>query len=240
MAHEEKQHGSFAGQPASIEENALLGAFLSRIAHKLNNHLGAVVLAALNLRSVNRETVPPDFEERCLRDIEGHAKAAGGIIKKVVRFSEPRGDSQGKADVRAALEQSAEALQDLLLSQGTALVLSPAIEHPVAELDQGSLEFVLGELITNAIQAGAQEIVCGCTSSIETRTVIIDVEDDGEGIDENDLDRVCEPFFSRRKTGLGLGLPICRRLIEHAGGSIKFDRRPEKRTVVSVVLPRAG
>ncbi len=84
------------------------------------------------------------------------------------------------------------------------------------------IEVALDNIINNAIQAARSCVII--TLKNQKKDIIIDIEDDGSGIDEKNIDRVFEPFFTTKKTGTGLGLAMSNRIIDGFGGKIKYSK----------------
>ncbi len=84
------------------------------------------------------------------------------------------------------------------------------------------IEVALDNIINNAIQAARSCVII--TLKNQKKDIIIDIEDDGSGIDEKNIDRVFEPFFTTKKTGTGLGLAISNRIIDGFRGKIKYSK----------------
>ena len=103
--------------------------------------------------------------------------------------------------------------------------LRVASDLPAApvRMARASLEAVLQNLVDNAIEGGAQTVEL-CASVVGER-VLVDVSDDGPGVSPGNRGRVFEPFFTTRRDagGTGLGLPISRSLVRHAGGDIELS-----------------
>jgi len=100
--------------------------------------------------------------------------------------------------------------------------------------DARKIEGVLSNLINNAVQAidGHGEVDVEISSDSENMT--IQIKDSGFGIPEKDLEKVFEPMFTTKKTGTGLGLVICKSIVEQHGGTISVSNKP---TTFTVVLP---
>jgi len=89
--------------------------------------------------------------------------------------------------------------------------------------DRGQLAQVLTNLVTNAYDAMGERGSLRVKASIERRAVVIEVQDDGPGIERALEERIFEPFYTDKHLGTGLGLPIARRLVEGHGGSVRLD-----------------
>ena len=100
--------------------------------------------------------------------------------------------------------------------------------------DSRKIEGVLSNIINNAVQAldGTGEIDVDVTHNSES--VIIKIKDSGPGISEDNLDKIFEPMFTTKTTGTGLGLVICKSIVEQHGGTISVSNKP---TAFSIKLP---
>lgn len=120
------------------------------------------------------------------------------------------------------------------------IIYEPRSEEIFAYLDRSQLIRIVTNLIKNAIQA-TQEVskpkIVITVYSI-TNDVIIEVADNGKGIEDTLKDLIFEPKFTTKTSGMGLGLPMIKKIIEAYNGSIKFVSKPEKGTVFTVILPK--
>jgi signal transduction histidine kinase len=107
--------------------------------------------------------------------------------------------------------------------------------------DPQRLRQVLTNLVDNAANASrpGTEVTLRASATADHH-VAIEVEDHGRGIGDDDLPRIFEPFFTRRRGGTGLGLSIVQRIVEDHGGRIGAGNRTEGGAVVTVRLPVAG
>jgi signal transduction histidine kinase len=150
------------------------------------------------------------------------------------------------APLAPVIEEVAACFRGLLAERGAALVLAvePGLE---ARFDRGAVERVLMNLVGNAVRyagdAGSIEISTAASGAPGRACVEVAVADDGPGVARADRERIFEPYVQGDRDGstrgLGLGLAICRRLVEAHGGTIRVDARPGGGSRFAFTLPRA-
>jgi signal transduction histidine kinase len=108
---------------------------------------------------------------------------------------------------------------------------------PAVESDPELLKQVLLNLIMNAIQAmpDGGEVVVSAMPRHER--ILIQVKDEGVGINPQDRDRIFDPFFTTKDNGSGLGLSVAHQIVEQHGGMLTAEANPEKGMTFSVSLP---
>jgi nitrogen fixation/metabolism regulation signal transduction histidine kinase len=116
----------------------------------------------------------------------------------------------------------------------------PAKKSIIAELDKSQVIRIVTNLVKNSIQSLSEQEY----KSIEVKVsenngyVIINIADNGQGISEEDKERVFEPKFTTKSSGMGLGLPMIKNIVEAYNGTISFNSKLNKGTVFKVVLPK--
>jgi signal transduction histidine kinase len=101
------------------------------------------------------------------------------------------------------------------------------------------LQQVLDSLLSNAAEAMPAGQRCDVSvRESDSRTVRIEVKDGGAGMTPDVLEQIFRPFFTTKPQGLGLGLPLAKRVVEGLGGSLTIDSRPGEGTTVRVDLPK--
>ena len=109
--------------------------------------------------------------------------------------------------------------------------------------DRGQLQQVFLNLIMNAIDAmrsvtdRVRLLRIRSDNGQESSSVLVTIEDSGTGIEKNDKDRIFEPFFTTKSTGTGVGLAICRSIVEAHGGSLRASPNNPHGTIFYVALP---
>jgi signal transduction histidine kinase len=149
------------------------------------------------------------------------------------------------APLRPLLEEAAAALLPLIGAEGPELVLDGVDPGLRARFDPERLEQVLTNLLANAIHHARSrvEVACRELSNGERGFVEVCVADDGPGVAPEERQRIFEPYVragsARSARGLGLGLAICKRLVEAHGGSIAVSERPGGGARFAFTLPSA-
>jgi signal transduction histidine kinase/CHASE3 domain sensor protein len=230
------------------EQLAAVGQMAAGMAHELRNPLTAMKLLVQgamvrdNLGESSRELRPEceGLAGRDLRILEEEISRVEGLIHSFLQFARPPQLERRQVDVRALVEQTVRLVTARAAQQGTRLVcLLPDALQP-AVLDPGQFRQVLLNLLLNALDVvPAEGVVCVRLESDSTGGLALEVSDTGGGLPAALGDGIFTPFVTTKETGLGLGLSICKRIVEAHGGSIRAANRPQGGAVFTVHLPEA-
>jgi signal transduction histidine kinase len=217
---------------------ATMGELAASIAHELNNPLATVSLRVEMLLG----TMSPDApQRRALEVIEQEVERMGQLVGNLLQFTR-RGQQQvSTLDVREEIECTVELIHYHLRNRHIAVVCQFAPDMPMVQADRQQLRQLFLNLFTNASDAMPQ----GGTLTLQVRTdplgqqIEIAIADTGIGIAAEDLPWVMEPFFTTKPEdrGTGLGLPICRRIVQEHQGNLNIVSTVQQGTTVFITLP---
>lgn len=223
-----------------------LGELASGIAHEINQPLAAVVnYASASQRYLQTLGRNPQAAERVAQGLERiteHANHASEVIKRLRAFLRK---GQRRLQPLDVAEVARDALHLCAWEAGAAQVaIEQALDDalPPVCADRVLLEQVLINLLRNAIEAN-REANPGRPSRIVLRAhqdagqVLLDVEDQGPGLGEAELEQAFTPFFTRKPDGLGLGLPMSRSIVEGFGGALEGRPAPGGGLLMRCRLP---
>jgi PAS domain S-box-containing protein len=235
---------------------ASVGEMASTLAHELNQPLMALSNFAVAARALaSRVSTPPGAGSSteamlagALDEIVEQSKRASEIVKRVRAFINPQRAHYESLTMESVITHAETLLKPELQRHGVALRLVLEDAGAAVRGDRVLLEQVLVNLIHNALHAMQEPPQCQTAPpparpAIELSTrrveqgVRITVADQGPGIPPDQLEQVFAPFFTTRRDGLGLGLNICRTIVEAHGGSIAVDNRAGGGAVFSFTLP---
>ncbi|WCL53279.1 sensor histidine kinase [Gimibacter soli] len=205
---------------------SMLGELAASIAHEVNQPLAAISTSAeAGLRWLNRPE--PNVEEvRALTGrIVADARRAADIVARTRAMASGRPPAPEPLILNDVIKEAARFLQHEMTAHQTELSCKLTPETPQVKADRTQLQQVIINLAVNALQAigqvpgrrGAVRIV---TRPSETGEAEIRVEDNGPGIPADHLDKLFDSFFTTKERGMGMGLQVCRSIIEGCGGSI--------------------
>ncbi len=219
---------------------ATMGELSASIAHELNNPLATVSLRTESLLDQLDENDP---KRRALEVISQEVDRMANLVGNLLTFSRRSHRQISTIDVSEELSSSLDLIHYHLQSHRIEIVKDFAPGLPTIQADRQQLRQVFLNLLTNAGDAmpnGGAITVRALPATLEDKNaLLIELSDTGTGIDEADLPKLWEPFFTTKSEGkgTGLGLPICRRTIEEHKGTISISSYRGEGTTVSVLLP---
>ncbi len=214
------------------ERLATLGTFVSFVSHELRNPLSVIQNSIYYLKSHIQVDNPKI--EKYFGIMEDEVAIAQKIIDDFLNFTKGRSLELSLVNINDLIKKVIDLIS---IPDNIKVNLDLRKEFPDIKVDGDYIQQVLINIINNAIQAMPQGGELKISSRKEEEFIIIDISDTGIGIAEKDLDRLFEPFFSKKEKGTGLGLVICRFLVERHKGKIKVESKPGMGTVFSIHLP---
>ncbi|MDG2532832.1 PAS domain S-box protein [Sphingomonas sp. HITSZ_GF] len=217
-----------------------MGAMASTLAHELNQPLAAITNYLEACRYLTRSRGEPDHAILDALDrARVQALRAGDIIRKIRSFTVTGDVAKARLDLNAVVRAACASVRQLKIASGTQIDCD--FDPLPADLigDSLQIEQVIGNLIRNGVEATAgrarREVVV--RSHVDAEEVRIDVADTGPGLDETMLANLFEPFRTTKESGTGLGLPICRTIVEAHGGRLWAENGADGGAVFSFTLP---
>ncbi|HJZ53729.1 MAG TPA: ATP-binding protein [Gemmataceae bacterium] len=216
------------------EQLAWVGQMAAGIAHEVRNPLMAIKLLVQAAADSPR---PDAFRSRDLEVLEEEILRLEDIISLFLDFARPARPDKKPVEARGLLESSLERVRTRAGLQGVDLRLDAPDQPITLDADPNQLRQVLYNLLYNALDALPVGGTITVTAAGSGPLAVLRVEDTGPGLAADIVDRIFDPFVSTKTTGLGLGLSICRRIVEAHGGTIEAGNTPGGGARFTVRLP---
>jgi len=222
-----------------------MGVLAASIAHEVNQPLCAIVS---NAQAIQRMLGTGGFELHelleALQDIAEDSKRASAVVAGVRGFLRKDPAQRSPVDVNALIREVAALMRGEMAKRGVAVTLDLAKNLPAVLGDRVQIQQVVLNLVANGADAmdhvAVEKRVLVLRSTTDTRgAVTVSVRDAGSGIDPWNLDRVFDAFFTTKTGGIGMGLAICKSIVEAHGGRIGAGCDQAGGTTFRVTLPAA-
>jgi C4-dicarboxylate-specific signal transduction histidine kinase len=220
-----------------------LGTMAASIAHEVRQPLAAIVAnSSAAQRWLSREH--PDLEEAraSLKNIVADGHRASEVVDSVRAMVEKGTQDKTQCDINQLVLEVLALLRGELKSNNISVESTLSDNVAQISVDRGQLQQVLVNLVMNAVEA--MELVHDRPRVLRIRSknddgdVVVTIEDSGPGIGADDPDSIFKPFFTTKSHGVGLGLSICRSIVEAHGGRLSAAAAKPHGSVFQVVLPR--
>jgi C4-dicarboxylate-specific signal transduction histidine kinase len=239
----DREYSEMQTELAHANRVATVGQLSASIAHELSQPItGAAARARAALRWLSRE--PPNVE-RALRAVEGVANAAeraGEILAGIRALVKKAPQQKERFEINEVIREVIVLAQGEVRKNGISVDMALSEGLPRLQGDRIQLQQVILNLITNAVQAmgGAKvesrELVISSRKT-DRNGIVVAVRDSGPGLDPANPERVFEPFYTTKSDGLGMGLSICRSIIEAHGGRLWASSNVPRGATFQFMLP---
>jgi signal transduction histidine kinase len=229
---------------AHINRVSMMGELTASIAHEVNQPLSGVVSnASASLRWLAGDT--PNLEEarEAARRIVRDGKRAGEVIARIRALTKKASTPREKLDLNETLRQVIALIRDEAKRKSVNIRTQFADDLSSVSGDQVQLQQVVLNLAINGIEAmssvgeRARELVV-TTRNIDSDQVQVTVEDSGVGLDPNTMQKIFEPFYTTKPTGMGMGLSISRSILHSHGGRLWATAKDGAGTIFYFTLPK--
>ncbi|MFD1735015.1 PAS domain S-box protein [Bacillus salitolerans] len=215
------------------EKLSLAGQLAASIAHEIRNPLTAIKGFHQLMESEGNGN-PYYFE--ILTDELNRIEL---ILNELLLLAKPQAKQLKQVDLRALLEQVCILMESQMHLHNIEVEVKCEQNVPTfIQCNENQMKQIFINFLKNAIEAmpnGGQVIIMA--NNIDEESVLLRIIDQGEGIPEDKLERIGEPFYTTKEKGTGLGLMVCRKIIEDHQGSLNITSRLNKGTTVEVLLP---
>lgn len=231
-------------QVETLAHNArltMLGEVASTLAHELNQPLTAIASYGAGItNSLATLGVQDELVLGALQRLGQQATHAGRIVARIREFLTRREPRHERCDLHEVITAAVELLRRDCQRRGVALELALAAGVPAVQADAVLIEQVVINLVRNAadaLQARDTGRRIAVSSRVVGEFVRIDVQDNGPGLAGRRVEQLCAPFYSTKADGMGMGLAICRSIVEAHQGVLDANEAPGGGALFSFSLP---
>jgi len=219
------------------EKLAAIGKLAGGVGHELRNPLGAIKNAVYYIKGKVSKSELGQKEPRVIEFLDvmdDEINASNKIISDLLGFSRVQKPSVSPTRIGKVIEDAASHTP---IPENIELIKKLDAGLPEVEIDPDQIHQVFVNMITNAVQAMPE----GGKLTIDTRAkggfLEVEVADTGGGIPEESVDKIFDPLFTTKAEGIGLGLAVCKAIIDRHEGNIEVKNKVGKGTTFNVKLP---
>jgi two-component system sensor histidine kinase HydH len=217
------------------EKFAALGRLSAGVAHEIRNPLNSIRgFIQYFQKKLTLEEEDYRYTDLMLTEVD----RLNRVISKLLAYSKPREPRLGIRSIDEVLDHCIRVVEREAEEAGVELSQKPPTDEiPLVLMDTDQITQVFLNILINAIEAaaGGGKVSVGYDMSPDDR-VLITVEDTGDGIPAEDMDKLFDPFFTTKRKGTGLGLAIVKGIVEGHGGEIETESEPGKGTRFTISM----
>ncbi|OQX29200.1 MAG: hypothetical protein B0D92_05005 [Spirochaeta sp. LUC14_002_19_P3] len=207
------------------------------VAHEINNPLGTIRNYVEILRLKNTDSDTGDKLNRISSELDRIVE----IISSLLSFSKIGAESRAKVNLKNLVKETITLLGHRFRNKNIITLFHPGTNAVIVQADENRLKQVIVNILVNSIEAvlDGGEIIITLNIREKSNTVVLSVRDNGSGIPDTVIKQIFQPFYSTKasRTNTGLGLSICKHIVESHGGKIEVKSIAGEYTELSVYLP---
>jgi len=217
------------------ENLAAMGRATAMIAHDLKTPL--ITIAGL-ARRLSGKFPPASSEGEKVMVIRQQAERLEKLVMEMLFFAKPMKLSLEPSDLYHLLAEAKKAVQEIMKNSEVNIDL-PTETPCTCHFDHEKMMLVIVNLFSNAIEASAGDENITVLMQDDSDKISIEISDRGTGIPENIKENIFEPFVTGKPKGTGLGLPICKKIVEAHSGHLEYSNNADGGTTFRILLPKA-
>jgi signal transduction histidine kinase len=231
---------------ARVTQRMAMGEMAASIVHEINQPLAAVAANAnAGLRWLARTTPDLDEVRAALTRIINDSQRANEVIGAIRLMFKAEGLEKAPVDINKLIHEVLTLVRGDVDNQRVAVLTDLAAELPHVPANLAQLRQVIVNLVVNAVDAMStvsdrERLLRVKTGVYDPSYSMIAVEDSGTGIDPKNVDSIFQPFFTTKSHGMGMGLSICRSIIENHGGRLAVIPAERHGSIFQVFLPSSA
>jgi PAS domain S-box-containing protein len=208
------------------DKMASLGHIAAGVAHEIRNPLSGINIYLNTLKTLLDESGETEMKKKIVDQIGSASRKIESIIKRVIDFSRPSEPKFVLTDINKPIEEAIELSSATMRKRGVKIEKSLAEGLPHCHLDPTLIEEVVLNLINNATEAmknNEGDKLIAFATNVEDKHISVRISDSGPGIPPELRTKVMEPFYTTKKSGTGIGLSLCHRIVTDHGGSLVVE-----------------
>ncbi len=215
------------------EKQAAFGLLAAGIAHEVGNPLAAI---SSLVQMMDRRELDSYMHER-LHLVDEQLRRIQGILRELVNFSRPASSNVVACDIHDVIEAALSIAKYYKRKKGRTIETRYAAEVSWIETVKDRLTQVVLNLVLNALDATEEGTTLHISTRSDDRWIYVEIRDEGTGIAFEHLPRLFEPYFTTKATGTGLGLFVCKDIMESIDGRISLTATSANGTTFTVSVP---
>lgn len=239
MVEQLRQRKNLEERLHEAEHLSRVGQLASGIAHEIRNPLNYISLAVDHLKGEIKGTSAESQEEiiRITDTIKEEVRKANYMVLNFMNYGRPLKLRRSDVAYRNIVDRALTVLANKLKEMKVAVDMEIPEDLPLLNCDQELFRNCLFNFITNAAQAMPDGGRITLGASCDGEFLRLTFKDEGDGIPQEEIEKIFQPYFTTKEAGIGLGLAITERIIKEHGGEILVESSPETGTLFTVLMP---
>jgi len=219
---------------AHSERLAFTGRIAASIAHEIRNPLGNVYMSVQQLKKAFAPNSPWD---KHIEVIMRNTERINFLITELLNCARPPELNIEPHDIHEVLESVLDSVRTTIVSRDIKVHKNLEAKISVINVDNEQIKRALSNIMINAVESMPENGKMTVGTESDGKYFMVRIKDTGEGISDEDIIRIFDPFFSNKPSGVGLGLSICYGIVVSHGGTIGVESEMKKGTIFTIHLP---
>ena len=230
-------YGEFGDRKEELvrsERLAFTGRIAASIAHEIRNPLGNVYMSVQQLK---KGCAPDDPWIKHIEVITRNTERINFLISELINCARPPKLNIKPHNIHEVLENVLDFIKTKVVSQSIKVHKKLNAELSILKVDNEQIKRVFSNVMINAVESMTEYGDMTVVTENYKNNLVVKIKDNGQGILEEDIIKIFDPFFSTKSSGVGLGLSICYGIVVSHGGIIGVESNTNKGTTFTISLP---